>query len=43
MGLAIALIMLGFALDGITEYGHHALLILGGMLIGTGIGLNHRN
>lgn len=35
---AIALIYLGFALDGITEYGHHGLLILGGIMIGVGIG-----
>jgi membrane protein YdbS with pleckstrin-like domain len=36
--LAVILIFIGFALDGITEYGHHAMLIISGMCIGIGIG-----
>jgi hypothetical protein len=34
----ISLIGLGFNLDGITEYGHHACFITAGLLIGVGIG-----
>ena len=38
VGASVALIFTGFLLDGITEYGHHACFIIGGMLIGLGIG-----
>jgi hypothetical protein len=30
------LIALGFAVDGLTEVGHHAFLILGGIAVGFG-------
>jgi hypothetical protein len=41
--IAGSLIAAGYALDGITETGHHALLILGGMWAGAGISNEWRN
>ena len=35
---ALLLIAGGFACDGLTEIGHHAFLIVGGMTLGIGIG-----
>jgi hypothetical protein len=34
IALGITLIACGFAVDGSTEIGHHAFLILGGMTVG---------
>lgn len=34
LSVAILLIFIGFATDGITEYGHHACLIISGILLG---------
>jgi len=34
--LGAALVIAGFACDGMTEVGHHFFLILGGVLIGYG-------
>jgi hypothetical protein len=41
--LAAALVLLGFALDGTTEVGHHLALILGGVAIGYGAGKGDRS
>lgn len=40
--LAFALIAGGFACDGLTEFGHHAFLIVGGIALGIGIGRESR-
>ena len=37
LGLSAALFAFGFAIDGTSEVGHHAGLILGGILIGRSI------
>jgi hypothetical protein len=39
---ALMLIAGGFVCDGLTEVGHHALLIAGGMALGIGIGRESR-
>jgi len=38
----LLLIAGGFACDGLTEVGHHALLIAGGVALGIGIGRESR-
>ena len=35
--LGSGLIIVGFICDGITEVGHHAALILGGVILGAGV------
>lgn len=37
VGLGVTLLAGGFLVDGSTEIGHHAFLILGGVCIGCGI------
>jgi hypothetical protein len=39
---ACVLIAGGFVCDGLTEVGHHALLIAGGIALGVGIGKESR-
>ena len=39
---ALLLIAGGFVCDGLTEVGHHALLIAGGLALGIGIGKESR-
>ena len=39
---ALVLIAGGFVCDGLTEVGHHALLIAGGIALGIGIGKESR-
>jgi hypothetical protein len=39
---ALVLIAGGFACDGLTEFGHHAFLIAGGIALGIGIGKESR-
>ena len=39
---AFVLIAGGFVCDGLTEVGHHALLIAGGIALGIGIGRESR-
>jgi hypothetical protein len=39
---ALALIAGGFVCDGLTEFGHHAFLIAGGIALGIGIGSESR-
>jgi hypothetical protein len=39
---ALVLIAGGFVCDGLTEVGHHAFLIAGGMALGIGIGRESR-
>ena len=39
---ALVLIAGGFACDGLTEFGHHAFLIAGGIALGIGIGREPR-
>jgi hypothetical protein len=39
---ALVLIAGGFVCDGLTEVGHHVLLIAGGIALGTGIGKESR-
>ena len=39
---ALALIAGGFVCDGLTEVGHHAFLIAGGIALGIGIGRESR-
>ena len=39
---ALVLIAGGFVCDGLTEVGHHALLIAGGIALGVGIGRESR-
>ena len=39
---ALLLIVGGFVCDGLTEVGHHALLIAGGIALGIGIGRESR-
>jgi hypothetical protein len=39
---ALALIAGGFFCDGLTEFGHHAFLIAGGIALGIGIGRESR-
>jgi hypothetical protein len=39
---ALMLIAGGFVCDGLTEIGHHALLIAGGIALGIGIGKESR-
>ena len=39
---ALVLIAGGFACDGLTEVGHHAFLIAGGIALGIGIGKESR-
>jgi hypothetical protein len=39
---ALALIAGGFVCDGLTEIGHHAFLITGGIALGIGIGRESR-
>ena len=39
---ALVLIAGGFACDGLTEIGHHAFLIAGGIALGIGIGREYR-
>ena len=39
---ALALIAAGFVCDGLTEVGHHAFLIAGGIALGIGIGRESR-
>ena len=39
---ALVLIAGGFVCDGLTEVGHHAFLIAGGIALGTGIGRESR-
>ena len=39
---ALVLIAGGFACDGLTEVGHHAFLIAGGIALGVGIGRESR-
>lgn len=36
IGIGVALLGIGFAMDGVTEAGHHGLLIVGAMMIGFG-------
>lgn len=36
VALGAALVAVGFLVDGITEVGHHAFLILGGITVGAG-------
>jgi hypothetical protein len=38
----VALIAGGFFCDGLTEFGHHAFLIAGGIALGIGIGKESR-
>jgi hypothetical protein len=40
--LAAGLVLLGFALDGTTEFGHHFFLIVGGVAIGYGAASERR-
>lgn len=39
---ALMLIVGGFVCDGLTEVGHHAFLIAGGIALGVGIGKGSR-
>jgi hypothetical protein len=39
---ALVLIAGGFVCDGLTEVGHHAFLIAGGIALGIGIGRENR-
>jgi len=39
---ALVLVAGGFICDGLTEVGHHALLIAGGIALGIGIGRESR-
>ena len=39
---ALVLIAAGFLCDGLTEVGHHAFLIAGGIALGIGIGKESR-
>ena len=39
---ALVLIAAGFVCDGLTEVGHHAFLIAGGIALGIGIGRENR-
>ena len=39
---ALVLIVGGFVCDGLTEVGHHALFIAGGIALGIGIGRESR-
>jgi hypothetical protein len=39
---ALMLIAAGFVCDGLTEVGHHAFLIAGGIALGIGIGRESR-
>ena len=40
--LALVLVAGGFVCDGLTEVGHHAFLIAGGIALGIGIGKESR-